>query len=195
MSGFFLLMDALFNVLITSCLKLGFQHTTFSSFPLYSGYSFLCPSPKWTKVMFLRALPLVFFSFCRLIQGVLICCHNYYYMVVTPKSLFKDFFAPLLGGHLHLDIQQDPMFDIPNTEFQETLISCIWAEFLSLSFQSIQYIAETCHHFINYDILIACLLGSLVYFFHETVSILGSEIAHSCILSAWFRAQHIEISQ
>ena len=102
--GFFHLMDALFTVLITSCLKLGFQHTTFSSFPFYSGYFFLCPSPKWTKVMFLRALPLVFFSSCRLIQGVLICCHNYYYMVVTPKSLFKDFFVPLLGGHLHLDI-------------------------------------------------------------------------------------------
>lgn len=168
-SGFFHLMDALFNVLITSCLKLGFQHTTFSSFPFYSGYSFLCPSPKWTKVMFLRALPLVF-SFCRLIQGVLICCHNYYCMVwLLPNLLSKDFFVPLLGGHLHLDIQQDPLFNIPNTKFQETfLISCVWTEFLSLSFQGIQYIAETCHHFIKYGILIACLLGSLVYFFHET---------------------------
>lgn len=146
--------------------------------------------------MFLRALPLVFFSSCRLIQGVLICCHNYYYMVVMPKFLSKDFFVPLLGGNLCLDIQQDPMFNIPNTEFQETfLISCVWAEFFSLGFQSIQYVAEACRHFIKYDILIACFLGSLVYFLDETVSILGSEIAHSCILSAWFSAQHIEDHQ
>lgn len=60
------------------------------------------------------------------------------------------------------------MFHIPNTEFQETFPdSYVWAEFLSLSSQSIQYIAVACH-FIEYDILIACLLGSLVYFFHET---------------------------
>lgn len=50
-----------------------------------------------------------FSSFCRLIQGVLICCHNYYCMVwLLPNLLSKDFFVPLLGGHLHLDIQQDP---------------------------------------------------------------------------------------
>lgn len=84
------------------------------------------------------------------------------------------------------------MFSIANTEFQETFPhSFVWAEFLSLSSQSIQYIAVACH-FIKYDILKACLL---VYFFHETEGILRPKIAHSCILSAWFSAQHIEDTQ
>lgn len=123
--------------------------------------------PNGQKWCFSGPLPLVF-SFCRLIQGVLICCHNYYCMVWLLLNLHLKISCPSAGWISPLGYT-GPLFNIPNTKFQETfLISCVWTEFLSLSFQGIQYIAETCHHFIKYGILIACLLGSLVYFFHET---------------------------
>lgn len=89
------------NVLMTPDLKVGFQHTVPPSFSFYSGYFFLCAIPEWTKLVFLRILPLAF-SLYRLNLGVLIyyCDFNYHYIDGPLKSLSKDLHVPLSGGQL-----------------------------------------------------------------------------------------------